>query len=270
VHGNPTSSHLWREVQPFLASSGRTVALDLAGMGKSAKIPEHRGPERYAFAVHAGLFEAFLARLGLDDDVVLVGHDWGAVLCFDWARRHPDAVAGIAYTETMVRPRRWADEGPAGRQMFQRLRTLDGERDVLEDNLFVESVLPAGMLSDLASDDHDIYRAPYLHPGEDRRAMLAWAQQIPFDGEPAETHEILTACSEYLSTSDVPKLLVRADPGAILTGAAATFARSFPVQHHVVVPASHFVPEDAPEQLREALRGWIDEIVGGRRRAGPG
>jgi len=259
VHGNPTSSYLWRRVQPAVAAHGRTVALDLAGMGRSDKIPAERGPDRYDFAEHARLFETFLAALGLDDDLVLVGHDWGAVLCFDWARRHPRAVAGIAYTETMVAPRRWADEPAAGQQMFRRLRTEVGGRDVLEDNLFIEAVLPGGMLADLPAADHDAYREPYLRRGEDRRAMLAWARQIPFDGEPAATHRVLLACAEHLASSRVPKLFLRAEPGAILTGDAAELARSFPEQREVVVHASHFVPEDDPVGVSEALCRWLDE-----------
>jgi haloalkane dehalogenase len=256
LHGNPTSSFLWRNVQTVLAATHTVVAPDLPGMGESDEVPGEE-PARYSFEVNARAVDELLRALGLDRDVVLVGHDWGAVLAFDWARRHPDRVAGIAYMETMVRPRAWAEESEDGRLLMGQLRTPSGESLVLEDNVFIETILEAGMLTDLSPSDHDVYREPFRTPGERRRPMLRWAQQIPFDGDPPETTAVLDACALFLRTSPTPKLFIRADPGSILVGDAADFASSFPNQTEARVPASHFVPEDDPEGVAAAISAWL-------------
>lgn len=256
LHGNPTSSYLWRHVQPRLADHHRVVAPDLMGMGGSQQLAD-AGPGSYRFADHRRWLARLMEELGVTQRVVLVGHDWGGALAFDWARRHPDAVRGIAYTETIVRPRRWADEDEGGRRLFEALRSDAGERLVLTENLFIEKVLPGGMLTDLAATDHDVYREPFLEPGESRRAMLTWPREIPFDGQPADVTDDVAAYAAWLSTSPVPKLFVRAVPGAILTGDVAEFCRALPNQREVVVAASHFVPEDAPDALADALVDWL-------------
>jgi haloalkane dehalogenase len=179
------------------------------------------------------------------------------VLAFDWARKNPGNVAGLAYMETMVRPRRWMEESAEGQRLMRQLRTPAGERLVLDDNVFIEAVLTAGMLNDLPSRDHDVYRERYRAAGEGRLPMLRWAQQIPFDGEPAETAGVLAACALFLQTSSTPKLFVRADPGSILVGEAADFASTFPAQTEVRVRASHFVPEDAPDAVADAIADWL-------------
>jgi haloalkane dehalogenase len=259
VHGNPTSSYLWRRVQPSLGRFGRIVAPDLVGMGASARL-DGDGAGRYRFEDHRRWFAGFLEAVGATQRVVLVGHDWGGALALDWASRHPGAVRGLALTETIVRPRAWSEESDAGRRLFRALRGPDGERLVLHENLFVEKVLPGGMLTSLAPDDHDAYRAPFPAPGEGRRAMLDWPREIPFDGEPADVDAVVTAYRDRLRTSAFPKLFVRAEPGAILTGDAAEEVRSWPAVTEVTVPASHFVPEDAPEELTAALLDWLPRL----------
>lgn len=256
LHGNPTSSYLWRNVQPSLARYGRTIAIDLLGMGESDKVARG-GDASYSFTEHRRYLAATLQALGVTEGVVLIGHDWGACLTFDWAAQHSDAVRGVAFTETMVRPRSFAEEGPDGQRMFGLLRGPDGEGMVLRDNFFLEQVLPGGMLTALAETDHDVYRQPFLQEGESRRAMLTWTRQIPFDGTPEDVTDIATHYSEWLRHSTVPKLFIRAEPGAVITGETIEFCRTFPNQHEVVVRASHFVPEDAPLELTRALAEWI-------------
>ena len=255
LHGNPTSSYLWREVIPELEGLGRCIAPDLVGMGDSAPLPDP-GPMRYSFDVQRRHLDALLEQLGADQRVVLVVHDWGSGLGFDWANRHRDAVAGIAYMEAIVRPLTW-DEFPAdGRPLFQGFRSEAGESLILDKNLFVEGVLPASVIRDLGAD-HDVYRAPYREAGERRRPMLDWPRQIPIDGEPAEVVEIVQAYADWLSSSPVPKLFVDADPGSLLVGAQREFCRSWPNQSEVTVPGSHFVQEDSGDAIGRAVAAWM-------------
>ena len=258
LHGNPTSSYLWREVIPQLAGLGRCIAPDLVGMGDSEPLPDS-GPMRYSFDVHRRHLDALLEQLGVDQRVVLVVHDWGSGLGFDWANRHRDAVAGIAYMEAIVRPLTW-DEFPAdGRPLFQGFRSEAGESLILDKNLFVEGVLPASVIRDLGAD-HDVYRAPYLEAGERRRPMLDWPRQIPIDGEPAEVVEIVQAYADWLSSSPVPKLFVDADPGSLLVGAQREFCRTWPNQTEVTVQGKHFLQEDSGAEIGRAVAQWLRQV----------
>jgi haloalkane dehalogenase len=256
LHGNPTSSYLWRNVMPHVAPHGRLLAPDLVGMGDSGKLA-HAGPGSYRFVEHRRYLDGWFEALGLERDVVLVVHDWGSALGFDWARRHPDAVAGIAYMEALVRPVT-IDEWPASaRPVFEAFRTDAGEAMVLDKNVFVERVLPGSVLRPLTDEEMDVYRRPFLEPGESRRPTLTWPRQIPIDGEPADVTAIVADYADWLSTSPVPKLLVRAEPGAILVGPQLDFCRSWPNQTEVVVPGNHFVQEDSPDEIGAALAGWL-------------
>ena len=257
LHGNPTSSWLWRKMIEPLAALGRVIAPDLIGMGESDPVPSS-GPASYRFVQHRQYLDDLLIELGADTDVIIVGHDWGAVLGFDWARRHERSVAGIAYMETTVTPRRWSDESPTGQHLFRDLRSPAGERMVLDDNIFIETVLATS--TNMTSHDLDVYRSPYVQPGESRRPMLTWARQIPFDGEPSDVHDIVTANAEWLSSTTVPKLFIAADPGAITVGPMRTFCETFPNQRMVEVAAGHFVPEDNPTAVTAALVDWITSL----------
>ena len=254
LHGNPTSSYLWREVIPHLEGLGRCIAPDLVGMGDSDPLPDP-GPLRYSFAEHRRHLDALLEQLGVRERVVLVVHDWGSGLGFDWANRHREA-AGIAYTEAIVRPLTWSEFPDAGREVFQAFRSDAGEELILEQNLFVEGVLPAAVLRDLG-EDLDVYRAPYTEPGERRRPTLDWPRQLPIDGEPADVVAIVQAYADWLSESPVPKLFVNAEPGSILVGAQREFCRSWPNQQEVTVAGSHFVQEDSGEAIGRAIASWM-------------
>ena len=259
-HGNPTSSYLWRNIMPYTADMGRCIALDLIGMGDSDKL-ENSGPDRYTFAEHSAYFDAALDALGVDSNVTFVIHDWGSALGFHWANRHREAVKGICYMEGIVRPVSWDEWPEAARGVFQGFRSEAGENMVLENNVFVEKVLPGSILRDLSQAEMDVYRRPFMQAGEDRRPTLTWPRQIPLDGEPADVVEIVEAYAEWLSKSEVPKLFVNAEPGAILTGPQREFCRGWPNQTEVTVRGTHFIQEDSPDDIGQALRDWLSGLI---------
>jgi len=257
VHGNPTSSYMWRAVLERVEHLGRCLAPDLIGMGLSQSLPDP-GAGSYRFVEHRNFLEALLEQLGVTERVVLVGHDWGGVLAMDWARRHPAAVRGIAYLETLTGPLSWGAPLP---ELFRQFRTSAGERLVLVDNIFVEKLLPAGIIRRLHDEEMEAYRAPYLQPGESRRPTLTWAQQIPIDGEPGDVHDIVVANGAWMAATSVPKLFINADPGAVLTGPLRQTARSWPHQREITVPGLHFLPEDSPDAIAAALVDWIPTLL---------
>ena len=259
-HGNPTSSYLWRNIMPHLQEQGRCIALDLIGMGDSDKL-EDSGPDRYTYLEHREYFDAALAALGVENNVTLVIHDWGSALGFDWARRNPGSVKGIVYMEAIVQPvTSWDNWPEAARRVFQGFRSPAGEEMVLNNNVFVERVLPGSILRKLTDEEMAVYRRPFLQPGEDRRPTLTWPRQIPIAGEPAEVVQVVQDYADWLSTSDVPKLFINAEPGAILLGAQREFCRSWPAQKEVTVTGNHFLQEDSPDEIGQAISQWLKAI----------
>ncbi len=255
LHGNPTSSYLWRNIIPHVSSMARCIAPDLIGQGDSDKLDE-TGPESYRFVHHRQYLDGLLDQLELGDDVVLVVHDWGSALGFDWARRNADRVSGIAFMEAIVRPVTWDEWPEAAKGIFQAFRSDDGEGMVIEKNLFVEAVLPGSILRDLTQAEHDEYRRPFTEPA-DRRPTLTWPREIPIDGQPADVEEIVAAYAEWLTTTETPKLFINADPGAILTGRQREFCRSWPNITEVTVAGSHFIQEDSPHEIGQAIAQWL-------------
>lgn len=257
-HGNPTSSYLWRNVIPHVADRGRVIAPDLVGHGDSAKLPG-TGDERYSLAEHQAYLDALLDQLGVDGDAVLVGHDWGGPLGFDWARRHPDEVAGIAYMETIVRPFTWGGFGEIA-ALFRAWRSPAGEELVLQGNQFVEGLVPQAIMRSLSEKEWAEYMRPWRRPGEDRRPTLAWPRQIPIDGEPADVHATITSCADFLRTTQIPKLFIDVRPGLAMQDEERAFARTFPNQTEVTVRGLHFAQEDSPEEIGAALAEFVDRI----------
>jgi haloalkane dehalogenase len=256
LHGNPTSSYLWRNVMPPVAALGRCVALDLIGMGDSDKL-ENPGPDTYRFATHRAHLEQFIdAVFEPGRPVVLIGHDWGSALAFDWANRHRGRAAGIAYMEAIVRPLTWAEWPEASRRVFQGFRSPAGEEMILDRNLFVERVLPGSVLRRLEPDEIDEYRRPFAGGREDRWPTLAWPREIPIDGEPPDVAAAVAAYARWMAQNEVPKLFVNADPGAILTGAPRDFCRAWRNQTEVTVRGSHFIQEDSGPEIGRAIAQW--------------
>lgn len=255
LHGNPTSSFLWRNVMPHLAGQGRCLAADLIGMGDSDKLDDS-GPDRYTFVEHRGFLDGWFDAVGATSNVTLVIHDWGSALGFHRAHRFPDQVAGIAYMEAIVTPVTWDDWPESATGIFQGFRSEAGDEMVLTKNLFVDAVLPASIQRDLSDEEMAEYRRPFLEPGESRRPTLTWPRQIPLDGEPADVHDIVSAYGEWMATSHMPKLFVNADPGVILTGRQRAVARTWPNQTEVTVPGIHFIQEDSPDEIGTAIAEW--------------
>ena len=256
LHGNPTSSYLWRNVMPHLVGLGRCIAPDLIGMGDSDKLAES-GPDSYTFVEHRRYLDVLLDALDVGERVTLVVHDWGSALGFDWANRHRDRVAGIVYMEALVRPVTLDEWPEAARQVFQAMRSSAGEAMVLDKNVFVERILPGSILRTLTDAEMDEYRRPFADPGEGRRPTLTWPRQIPIDGVPADVVAIVADYAAWLSISTVPKLLIVAEPGAILNGAPLDFCRHWPNQSEVTVAGNHFLQEDSPDEIGEAIALWI-------------
>jgi haloalkane dehalogenase len=259
LHGNPTSSFLWRDVVPPLEGLGRCILPDLIGMGDSDKL-EDSGPDRYTFVEHRQYLDAFYDAVDLGDRVSFVIHDWGSALGFDWAARHPERVKGIAYMEAIVMPVTWDDWPEAARNIFQGMRSEAGEEMILDKNLFVELVLPGSIQRRLSPDEMDEYRRPFLEAGEVRRPTLTWPRQIPLDGKPEDVVEISRSYGEWLSTSEIPKLFINADPGAILIGRQRDFCRSWPNQTEVTVNGIHFIQEDSGAEIGAAIAEWLRGI----------
>jgi len=253
LHGNPTYSFLWRNVIPHVREVTRCLAPDLIGMGFSGKSPTGS----YRFADHSLYLDAWFEALDLRERVTLVVHDWGSALGFDWARRHPECVAGIVYMEAIVKPLDWKQWPEAMRPLFQALRSPAGEEMVLEKNVFVEALLPGAMKAKLSDDEMNAYRAPFLEPGESRRPTLAWPREIPLDGEPTDVAGIVESYARWLETADVRKLFINAEPGTILTGEQREYCRSWPHQKEITVPGIHYVQEDSAEAIGQAVAEFV-------------
>jgi haloalkane dehalogenase len=258
-HGNPTSSYLWRNVMPHLEGLGRLVACDLIGMGGSDKLDDS-GPDRYHYAEQRDYLFGLWDALDLGDRVILVLHDWGSVLGFDWANQHRDRVAGIAYLEAIAMPIDWSDFPGPMRNVFQGFRSPNGESMVLEQNTFVEAVLPASVKRQLTDEEMDRYREPFRDAGEDRRPTLSWPRNIPIEGEPADVVATVEEYGAWLSQCDLPKLFIKGEPGALIRGRALDFVRTWPNQTEVSVQGVHFLQEDSPDEIGAAVASFVRAV----------
>jgi len=256
LHGNPTSSYLWRNIIPHVEPLGRCLAPDLVGMGESGK----SGGGAYRFADHARYVDAWFDALAITRRVTLVVHDWGSALGFHWARRFPDRVRALVYMEAIVRPVTWEEWPEAARPIFQAMRSPAGEEVVLQKNVFVERILPASILRRLSDEEMAVYRRPYLERGESRRPTLTWPREIPIAGAPADVVAIVDQYAGWLSGSPLPKLFVNADPGSILVGAQREFCRRWPNQREVTVKGTHFIQEDSPAEIGRAVAAFLRDL----------
>ncbi len=259
LHGNPTSSYLWRNIIAEVEGGARCLAPDLIGMGDSGKNPAGS----YRFVDHARYMDAWFDALGLDQrskNVTLVIHDWGSALGFHWAHRHQDSIKALVYMEAIVCPLTWQTFPEAARKVFQGFRSPAGEELVLQNNVFVERVLPGSVLRSLTEEEMAVYRKPFTEPGESRRPTLTWPRQIPIEGEPADVVEIVEQYGQWLSTSAIPKLFVNADPGAILAGPQREYCRAWPNQKEITVKGSHFIQEDAPQEIGQAIVDFLQAL----------
>ncbi len=261
LHGNPTSSYLWRNIMPYVSDVYRAIAPDLIGMGDSEKLSDPNS-DSYKFVEHRQYLDGFLDELVPEGQVTLVIHDWGSALGFDWARRNPDRIKGICFMEAIVGPVKSWDHWPDNaRDIFQAMRSPAGEDLILEKNLFIEAILPSAIIRDLSETEMAVYRMPFLNAGEDRRPTLTWPRQIPIEGEPQEVHDIVTEYASWLPETDFPKLFINADPGSILLDHARAFVRGWKNVSETTVKGTHFIQEDSPHEIGEALRDWLGNIA---------
>jgi len=258
IHGNPTSSYLWRNVIAELTDHHRCLAPDLIGMGASGKNPSGT----YTFAEHSRYLDAWFNAVLPEGKVWLVIHDWGGALGFHWANRNQDRVAGIAYMETIVCPVIWEDWPENARGVFQGLRSDKGEDLILNRNMFIEAILPNAIIRDLTDEEMNVYRRPYLDGGEVRRPMLTWPRQIPISGEPEDVVALVAAYGETMKNSAIPKLFIDAEPGSILVGPQRDFCRSWANQEEITVKGLHFVQEDSPAEIGQACAGFFSRHGG--------
>ena len=256
LHGNPTSSYLWRNVIPHLENLGRCLAPDLIGMGHSGPAPEGS----YRFVDHARYLDAWFEALDLRKNVTLVMHDWGSALGFYWAHRYPERLRALVYMEAIVQPLTWNMWPELARPIFQSLRSEVGETMIMEKNVFVERILPASVLRELGEDEMTVYRQPFLEAGESRRPTLTWPREIPIDGQPADVHEIVAGYSAWLVGSEVPKLFINAEPGSILIGKQREFCRTWARQKEITVKGSHFIQEDSPDEIGQGIAEFISHL----------
>ncbi len=255
LHGNPTSSFLWRNIIPALETCGRVIAPDLIGQGDSEKLPASEGAERYSFAVAFDYLDGLLREIDANQNITLMIHDWGSGLGFHWARLNPESVKGIAYMEAIVMPMTWEDWPESARGIFQGFRSPKGEDLVLERNLFVEAVLPSSIIRNLSDEEMAAYRAPF-DTREHRQPTLNWPRQIPINGEPPHMVALVDMYASFMADTDIPKLFINADPGSILVGKQREFCRTWPNQTEVTVKGLHFVQEDSPQEIGQAVAAW--------------
>ena len=257
-HGNPTSSYLWRNIIPHLENHGKCIAIDLIGMGDSDKL-EDEGDNTYSYHVHKKYFDACLEELGIKDDITFVIHDWGSALGFNWAYDNKNSVRGICYMEAIVKTISWDDWPEDGKSIFQGFRSEAGEDLVLKKNLFIEGVLPGAIIRNLSNKEMDVYRKPFLKEIE-RRPTLDWPRQIPIDNKPEEVCNIVKDYSLWMSINEIPKLFINANPGSILKGEQRDFCRKWKNQEEVTVKGSHFIQEDSPKDIGQAISSWFQKI----------
>ena len=263
LHGNPTSSYLWRNVMPHLEGMGRLIAPDLIGMGDSDKL-DNSGPGRYTFIEHTEYLYALLKELDLNN-VTLVIHDWGSALGFNWAALNPDKIKSIVYMEAITGPiESWDDWPEQARNIFQLFRSDAGEELILEKNFFVERVFAGdvGMHRALEKQELDAYIKPFKKEGESRRPTLTWPRQIPIEGEPTEVVEIVKNYAKFMSETQLPKLFINADPGSILIGKQREVARKWPNQKEVTVNGGHFIQEVSPDEIGESIKDFLIRLKG--------
>ena len=256
LHGNPTSSYLWRNIMPYFSDIKRCIAPDLIGMGDSDKLDSNNVGD-YNFFTHQKWLNDILESLNLGNKIILVVHDWGSALGFDWAFRNIDRIAGIVYMEGIVSELNWDDWDQKSAPLFKAFRSEAGENMIIEKNIFVERVLPGSVLRGLTEEEMNVYRRPFLNK-EDRRPTLDWPNQIPIEGSPKEVVKVVNNYSKFFMKNDTPKLFINSDPGAILIGKQREFCRSWPNQSEITVPGSHFIQEDSPDLIGEGILNWLN------------
>jgi haloalkane dehalogenase len=258
LHGVPTPSYLWRNIISYLLPFGRCLAPDYVGMGYSSPAPDGN----YRFVDHQRYLDAWFDALGITRNVILVVHDWGSALGFSWAQRHPERIKAIVYMECIVRPFNSWDEWPENtKAFFQGQRSPEGEDLILNKNLFIEYLLP---LRNISAETLEVYRRYWSIPGPPRQPILSWTRDLPIAGEPADVVKVVDSYAKWLSTSSIPKLFIDAEPAGFLIGAQREFCRTWPNQVQVTVKGAHFLQEDSPDEVGDAIARFVAKVLAGQ------
>lgn len=257
LHGNITSSYMWRNIIPHVEHLGRCIAIDNIGQGDSQKLEG----SMYRLADHQPFTDGILAALGVTEGVTIVMHDWGAQLGLNWAASRQDRLKGIVMCQGVIGNFEWSHWPPEVQELFRRFRSDEGEELVLGQNHFVEKILPAMVLGEVSSEIHDEYRRPYRNPGEDRRTSLTWPREIPIEGEPADVLAVIEANNSWVGASPIPKLFINTDPGAVLVGEHRAMVRRWPALSEVTVPGLHYCHEDSPDEMGRAIAEWYRSLA---------
>ena len=259
LHGNPTSSYLWRNIAPHVEDTNRIVIPDLIGMGDSEKLDGENNPD-YKYHGQYEYLTGLMDKLDLGDSIHLVIHDWGSAMGFQFARENPNRIKSITYMEAIVMPLTWDQWPDAATKIFGLFRSEAGEELVLEKNFFVERILLGDSVSGYSDEEKEEYIRPFINSGEDRRPTLTWPRQIPLDGEPKEVVDEVAKNADFHKNSEIPKLFINADPGTILTGDQREFVRSWKNQKEITVKGNHFVQEDSADEIGSALNEFIKSL----------
>ena len=259
LHGNPTSSYLWRNITPYLETAGRCISIDLIGMGDSEKL-DNPDTNSYRFEEHFFYIEQVIKKLTDGQKITLVLHDWGSALGFNWSYKYPELVKGIAYMEAIVKELSWDEWNDKSKGIFQGFRSDTGEHLILEKNYFIEKVLFGSIIRTLNDEEKKEYRRPFIEPGENRRPMLSWPREIPIDGEPENVCRIVNNYSNWMQDNDIPKFFINAEPGAIIQGTVRDFCRTWKNQKEITVKGLHFIQEDSADEIGKALSKWYNDI----------
>ncbi|MBT3993139.1 MAG: haloalkane dehalogenase [Gammaproteobacteria bacterium] len=259
LHGNPTSSYLWRNITPHMCNMGRCISIDLIGMGNSDKL-DQSDINSYKFEEHYHYLNQTIKSLTDQNNITFVLHDWGSALGFHWSHKHPNSIMGIAYMEAIINEMTWDDWNENSRSLFQGFRSEAGESLILDKNYFIEKVLPGSIIRDLDESEMNEYRKPFLNSGEDRRPTLSWPREIPMNGKPENVCKLVNAYADWMQINDIPKLFINAEPGVILTGRMRDLCRTWKNQKEVSVKGLHFIQEDSPTEIGNALSSWYKDI----------
>lgn len=259
LHGNPTSSALWRKIMPYAAPYGRCLAPDLIGMGASDKIPG-ADEKDYSFASHASFLDAFLEKTNCRSNIVLVVHDWGGPLGFDFARRHPDAIRAIVFMETFV----WRYPVDAPKfvlDFFNFYRSPEGARAVLDENQFVEGVLLSQVRDQIDDSEVEAYRRPFARRGADRMPTLAWPRQVPIGDDPPDVARVFDSYLAFMATTEIPKLWINVEPGALIPEPLKSAPRAWKNLAEATVKGTHFAQEQSPHGIGRAIAAFLEKLA---------
>ncbi len=259
IHGNPTSSFLWRNIAPHFIDKYRVIVPDLIGMGDSDKL-EGIDNEDYNFKGHYKYLSELIKNLNIMTPIHLVIHDWGCALGLKYARHNPLLVKSITFMEGMTIPLSWDQWPEIGTKIFKLFRSEIGEELVLDKNIFVERILFTDPIKPMDDEIKNKYLDPFKDKGEGRRPTLSWPRNIPLDGEPKDVYLEMSQNAKFHKNSQIPKLFINAEPGFLLVGSQRDEVRKWKNLTEVTVKGKHFIQEDSPEEITKNIKTFLNDL----------